>query len=95
MALIGLCWLLIVNTRDWRSVIGFLFVFILLSGVEIINPFNSVYIKTDLISHQFIFNNVISTVTEASKTPFSEILYRNDRFCIMGILSVWYDFLGN
>ena len=70
MALIALCWLLIINMRDWRSVIGFLFVFILVSGVDFINPFNSAYIKTELISYEFIFNNVISTVTEASKFHF-------------------------
>ena len=92
MALIGLCWLLIINMRDWRSVIGFLFVFILVSGVDLINPFNSAYIKTELISYEFIFNNVISTVTEASQTPFSEILYRMTgsvivgSFCLFGMI---------
>lgn len=92
MASICLCWLLIINTRDWRVVIGCLFVFILVSGVEVINPFDSDYLKTNLISHEFIFNNVLSTVTEVSKTSFSEILYRMTgsvfvgSFCLFGMI---------
>ena len=48
----------------------FFIVFILLSGVDFINPFNSAYIKTELISHEFIFNNVISTVQKLQRHHF-------------------------
>ena len=94
MALISLIWLLIVITRDWRRVIGFSALFILLSGVEFLNPFNSVYLKTELYTGKFIFNNVISTVTEAIRLDIRESLYRLTGsvflgvICIIGIL-IW------
>ena len=55
MALIALCWLLIVVTRDWRRIIGFSMLFILLSGVGLINPFNSIYIQTELTFNRIYF----------------------------------------
>ncbi len=76
MALIALCWLIIVLAKDWRRLIGFSIAFILISGVGLINPFSTVYMQTDFGFHDFVFNNVISTVTEASKTEFIEILKR-------------------
>ncbi len=91
MALIALCWLLIVITKDWRRLIGFSFVFIMISGVGLINPFTSIYVQTELVFHDFIFNNVLSTVTEVSKLSFPEALNRITgstfvgSFCLIGI----------
>ena len=89
MALIALCWLLIVVTRDWRRIIGFSMIFILLSGVGLINPFTTVYNQADFGFNQFIFNNVISTVTEASKVSFYEILHRMTGSVFIGIFCLF------
>ncbi len=94
MATIALCWLLIVIVRDWRRIVGFTLLFFFISGVEIINPFNSIYIQKEMTHDNFIFSNVISTVTEASKFPLSEKLIRMTGsvyvsiICITGVL-IW------
>ena len=88
MALIALCWLLIVITKDWRRVVGFSVIFVLLSGVEFSNPFNSVYLKTDLHTNNFIFYNVISTVTEAIRSNVDEMLYRLTGSVLFGFVCI-------
>ncbi len=94
MALIAFCWLIIVKSKDWRRLIVFSAIFILLSGVGLINPFATVYVQTDFGFHNFVFNNVISTVTEASRIEFLEVLRRMtgsilvSTFCLLGMI-VW------
>ncbi len=94
MALIAFCWLIIVKSKDWRRLIVFSTVFILLSGVGLINPFATVYVQTDFGIHNFVFNNVISTVSEASRIEFLEVLRRMtgsilvSTLCLLGMI-VW------
>ena len=92
MAAVALFWLLVVVSRDWRRIVGFTILFITISGVGFINPFDSLYLQNSLDLNNFIFSNVVSTVTEASQADFMEILYRMtgsvlvSLFCLFGIL---------
>lgn len=92
MAAIALFWLLCVISRDWRRIFGFTILFVTISGMGFINPFNSIYLQSGLDFNNFVFSNVISTVTEASRSNINEILYRMtgsvlfSLFCLFGIL---------
>ncbi len=92
MAAFSLFWLTLVITRDPRRIFGFFAIFIVLSGVKIFNPFNSLYLSTELTNNNFIFSSVLSTVTEVSQISSSEILYRMTGsvtlsvFCLIGMV---------
>jgi len=92
MAAIALFWLLCVISRDWRRILSFTILFVAISGTGFINPFNSIYLQSGLDLNNFVFSNVISTVTEASRVDINEILYRMtgsvlfSLMCLFGIL---------
>ena len=92
MAALALFWLLCLISRDWRRVCGFTILFITISGAGYINPFNSIYMQSSLEFDNFIFSNLISTVTEASRANIPEILFRMTGsvlfsiICLLGIL---------
>ena len=74
MASISLFFLLVVLTKNWRRIFGLTALFILISGVGFVNPFDSIYLKTGIVSNGFTFSNTISIVTEASSANIMEIL---------------------
>ena len=92
MAAFALFWLTLIVSRDWKRIIGFLALFVIVSGVVLRNPLNSIYLLSELNYQNFVFSSVISTVTEASQIAISEILYRMTGsvlvsvFCILGIV---------
>ncbi|MDC0461553.1 hypothetical protein OAM34_00925 [Alphaproteobacteria bacterium] len=89
MAAIALFWLLLVLSRDWRRYLGFTILFLLISGVGLINPFDSIYLRTGLDFDNFIFSNVISTVTEASRVDIMEIFYRMTGSVLISVMCVF------
>ena len=92
MAAFALFWLTLIVSRDWKRIIGFLALFVIVSGVVLRNPFNSIYLLSELNYQNFVFSSVISTVTEASQIAISEILYRMTGsvlvsvFCMLGMV---------
>ena len=88
IAAIALFWLLCVISPDWRQILGFTTLFILISGVGFINPLNTIYLKTGLEFNNFIFSNVISTVTEASRVNISEIFQRMTGSVLVSVISL-------
>ena len=89
MAAIALFWLLAVISHDWRRIGGFTILFIIISGVGFIN---SIYLQNSLDFNNFIFSNVVATVTEASQANILEIFYRMtgsvlvSLMCLFGVL---------
>lgn len=89
-ALIGLSWLSLVSQRDIKRTVILALIFGGMSGIFYKGlgfSLNSAYLADDITFDGLIFPNTLSTITEISKAPFSEILTR-----ISG--SVWLGMLG-
>ena len=93
MASISLFFLLVVLTKNWRRIFELTALFILISGVGFINPFNSIYLKTGIVSNGFTFSNTISTVTEASSANMMEILTSMTGSILISIIGIFGLFL--
>ena len=94
MAAFALFWLLCFISRDWRRVCGFTILFVTISGAGFTYPFDLIFIQPGLEFDNFIFSNVISTVTQASGANIHEILLRMTGsvlfsiICLLGVL-IW------
>ena len=93
MAAFALFWLLCFISRDCR-VCGFTILFVTISGAGFTYPFDLIFIQPGLEFDNFIFSNVISTVTQASGANIHEILLRMTGsvlfsiICLLGVL-IW------
>ena len=78
MTLFALFWMALVCSRDWRRAGGFSILFILLSGVQIVDIGGdgvvSAYSKESFATGVLQFPNVLKTVSEVTQIDFRNIL---------------------
>lgn len=74
ISLFALFWIVSVCSRDWRRVAGYSILFILLSGVQIVDIGGSAYIKESFATGALQFPNVLTTVSEVTQIDFSNML---------------------
>ena len=88
ISLFALFWMLLVCSRDWRRTIGLSILFILLSGVQIVDISSSIYVRDSVANNALQFPNVLTTVSEVNKIELRNILLRmtgSVELCIVGL----------
>ncbi len=88
MSLFALFWMLLVCSRDWRRAGGFSILFILLSGVEIVDIGGSAYIKESFATGALQFPNVLTTVSEVTEIDLRNMLRKMTGSIGLGIIGL-------
>ena len=81
-----LAWLLICLHRNFLHLILCISAFLFMSGVEVFNPFSSIYFKEIIEASHFKFPNTYQTITEVKAVSFYEILSNIGGSVEMGIV---------
>jgi len=88
MAFFALFWMVSVSSRDWRRILGYSIIFILLSGVGFFDVTGSAYIKDIMATGDLAFPNVLTTVSEVTKIDFQDMLFAIAGSPMLGLLGV-------
>ena len=88
MSLFALFWMQLVCSRDWRRAGGFSVLFILLSGVQVIDMGGSIYLKESFATGGLQFPNVLGTVSEVSKIDIRNILQQMTGSLELGVIGL-------
>ena len=88
MNLFALFWMLLVCSRDWRRAGGFGILFILLSGVQIVDIGGSAYIKESFATGALQFPNVLTTVSEVTEIDVRNMLRQMTGSLGLGIIGL-------
>ncbi|MGB2468018.1 MAG: hypothetical protein ACPIDW_02735, partial [Candidatus Puniceispirillaceae bacterium] len=88
MSLFALFWMLLVCSRDWRRAGGFSILFILLSGVQIVDIGGSAYIKESFATGALQFPNVLTTVSEVTEIDVRNMLRQMTGSLGLGVIGL-------
>ena len=88
MSFFALFWMLLVCSRDWRRAGGFSILFILLSGVQIVDIGGSAYIKESFATGALQFPNVLTTVSEVTEIDVRNMLRQMTGSLGVGIIGL-------
>ncbi|MGB2311587.1 MAG: hypothetical protein ACPH6E_05980, partial [Candidatus Puniceispirillaceae bacterium] len=88
MSLFALFWMLLVCSRDWRRAGGFSILFILLSGVQIVDIGGSAYVKESFATGALQFPNVLTTVSEVTEIDVRNMLRQMTGSLGLGIIGL-------
>ena len=88
MSFFALFWMLLVCSRDWRRAGGFSILFILLSGVQIVDIGGSAYIKESFATGALQFPNVLTTVSEVTEIDVRNMLRQMTGSLGLGIIGL-------
>ena len=88
MSFFALFWMLLVCSRDWRRAGGFGILFILLSGVQIVDIGGSAYIKESFATGALQFPNVLTTVSEVTEIDVRNMLRQMTGSLGLGIIGL-------
>ena len=88
MSLFALFWMVLVCSRDWRRAGGFSILFILLSGVQIVDIDGSAYIQESFATGALQFPNVLTTVSEVTEIDLRNMLLQITGSIGLGIIGL-------
>ena len=88
MSLFALFWMVSVCSRDWRRVAGYSTLFIMISGVQIVDIGGSAYIKESFATGTLQFPNVLTTVSEVTQINFRNMLLQMIGSVGLGIIGL-------
>ena len=88
MSLFALFWMVLVCSRDWRRAGGFSILFILLSGVQIVDIDGSAYIQESFATGALQFPNVLTTVSEVTEIDLRNMLLQMTGSIGLGIIGL-------
>ena len=88
LSLFALFWMLLVCSRDWRRAGGFSILFILLSGVQIVDIGGSAYIQDSFERGMLQFPNVLTTVSEVASIGLQDMLMQMTGSLGLGIIGL-------
>ena len=88
MSFIALFWMLLVCSRDWRRAGGLSILFILLSGVQIVDIRGSPYIQDSFERGMRQFPNVLTTVSKVTSIGLRDILLQMTGSLGLGVIGL-------
>ncbi|MEC8109653.1 MAG: hypothetical protein VX106_04475 [Pseudomonadota bacterium] len=88
MSLFALFWMILICSRDWRRAIGFSILFILLSGLQIVEIGGSSYVKESFSTGLLKFPNVLTTVSEVVKIDLHDMLLQMTGSIWLGVIGL-------
>ena len=82
----SLAWMLVVRWKNISITLVGTGIFLLVSGISLFNPFNTIYLQETRIGSTFFFPNILETITETAPVPLSQILVNATGSVEMGLV---------